>query len=322
MKAAPILVLIGLASSGYISNSLKSYTEAPVVPAGLDAHETNAGASVLGQFRTTATGWLWLRTDLYLHNGVEMRMLSDDELKAGRKGAGSKDVELGEILNDNKTVTLVPPKDRDFRGIFGDIERATQSYTSMENHGHNTPKDALPLFRLMTWIDPNFVPGWTTAATIIADDRTDQAFFQGVQLLEEGLQANPESVILLNELGRFFSGKKKDHVKALPYLVRATALKLDIKRLDETELEAYQNAFRWAALAYRETGQVARQQEMAAAGLRIFPEDAVLARLMGEAPYFLTEKGQLDWMEKLVKDANPQEHFHDHDHDHDGHPDH
>lgn len=322
MKAAPILVLLGLAGSGYVSNSLKSYTEAPVVPAGLDAHETNAGASVLGQFRTTTTGWLWLRTDLYLHNGVEMRMLSDEELKAGRTGVGSKDEELGELLNDNKTVTLVPPKDRDFRGIFGDIERATQSYASMEQHGHNSPKDALPLFRLMTWVDPNFVPGWTTAATIIADDRTDTSFFQAVQLLEEGLTANPKSVIILNELGRFYSAKKKDHIKALTYLVRATALNLDVKRLDETELEAYQNAFRWATLAYRETGQVARQQEMAAAGLRIFPEDAILGRLVGEPPYFLSEKGQSEWMEKLVKAANPEENFHDHDHDHDGHADH
>ncbi len=324
MKVAPILVLLGLAGSGYVSNSLKSYTEAPVVPAGLDAHETNAGASVLGQFRTTATGWLWLRTDLYLHNGVEMRMLSDEELKAGRTGAGSKDVELGEILNDSKTVTLVPPKQHDFRGFFGDIERATQSYESMEQHDHNSPKDALPLFRLMTWVDPHFVPGWTTAATIVAQERTDDSFFKAVQLLEEGLEANPQSVVILNELGRFFSGKRKDHKTALSFLVRATSLNLDLKRLDETELEAYQNAFRWAALAFRETGQTARQQEMAVAGLAIFPEDAVLRRLIGEPPYFLSEKGQSEWMEKMVKDANPDATFdkHDHDHDHDGHADH
>jgi len=322
MKAAPILVLLGLAGSGYVSNSLKSYTEAPVVPAGLDAHETNAGASVLGQFRTTTTGWLWLRTDLYLHNGVEMRMLSDDELKAGRKGAGSKDVELGELLNDNKTVTLVPPKDRDFRGIFGDIERATQSYSSMEEHGHNSPTDALPLFRLMTWVDPSFVPGWTTAATIVAGERADTSFFQAIQLLEEGLAANPKSVIILNELGRFYSAKKKDHIKAVTYLVRATALNLDVKRLDETEFEAYQNAFRWAALAYRETGQVARQQEMAAAGLRIFPEDAILGRRVGQPPFFLSKKGQLYWMENKCKAPNSRKQSPRPIHYHDGHADH
>src|SRR5262245_38227364 len=71
VKALPYLLCLGLASSGYVAGNLKSYTEAPVVPAGLDAHETNAAASVIGQFRTTTTGWLWLRTDLYLHNGVE-----------------------------------------------------------------------------------------------------------------------------------------------------------------------------------------------------------------------------------------------------------
>lgn len=249
-------------------------------------------------------------------------MLSDEEIKAGVQAAGSKDKELGELLNDNKTVTLVPSKDRDFRGIVGDIERETQSYHSMKEHGHNTPKDALPLFRLMTWIDPQFVPGWTTAATIIADDRTDQAFFQGVQLLQEGLQANPKSVVLLNELGHFYAGKKHDYEKALTYLLPATELELDIKLLDENEGEAYQNAFRWTALCYREIGKPELQRKIAIRGLQRFPDDSVLLRLLGEPPYFLTEEGQHEWMEKMLEQAQPTSDFGHDDHDDHDHHDH
>lgn len=322
MKSAPLLVLLGLAATGYVGSGLKDQVELPPTPVGLDAHETNAGASVLGQFRTTATGWLWLRTDLYLHNGVEMRMLSDQELAGGAKGVGSRDEELGRLLNDDKVVTLVPDEARDFRGIFGDIERATQTYQSMKKHGHNEPKDALPLFRLMTWVDPQFVPGWTTAASIIADDRKDGSFNQAVGLLTDGLHENPKSVQILNELGRLYASRPKDYENALVYLDRAVELNLDPKKLEEGDAEAYLNVFRWASLCYRELGNREGQHRTAALGLRAFPDDTVLGRLAGEAPYFLSEEGQRKWLRDRVVESTPKSNFDPHDHDHDGHPDH
>lgn len=322
MKAASALILLGLAASGYMSQSLKGEIDVPAKQSGLDAHETNAGASVLGQFRTTTTGWLWLRTDLYLHNGVEMRSLSDSEIEAGRKGVGSADEELGAVLGDDRLVTLVPNKDRDFRGIFGDIERETQTFKRMENHSHNEPKDALPLFRLMTWVDPQFVPGWTTAATIIADERTDAAFAQAINLLDDGLKENPTSVVILNELGRLYVSRKKDYPKALSYLMKAIEQPLEPAKLEEDESEAFLNAFRWTALCFRELNQRDKQRATAAYGLLLFPDDRVLARLYSDPPYFLSEEGQRAWLKDQIEAESPKSPFGDHDHDHDGHPDH
>lgn len=312
MKALSVLVVAALAGSGYFAKDLATYTDAPQDTSGLEAHETNAGASVLGQFRTSATGWLWLRTDLYLHNGVEMRQLSEQEKRAGHKGVGSSDEELGEILGDNMAVTLIPSKDRDFRGIFGDIERETQSYAGMENHAHNAPSDALPLFRLMTWIDPQFAPGWTTAATIMAGEHSAGALDRAIALLQEGLRANPNNVGLLNEIGRFYAAKKGDFASAIPYLQRAVAQELDITRMDEDTAESYINAHRWLALCFRETNQPDKQRATAALGLTRFPGDVVLVRAIGEPPYVLSEIGQQEWLESAIKENSKEEEEHVH----------
>src|SRR5262245_17926662 len=138
MKAAHILLFAAVIGSGLAAQELKPEVDLPPSAENLDLHEKNAASSVLGQFRTSATSWLWLRTDLYLHTGVEMRTLTDDEVAAGRHGVGSSDAELAAALNEGRIVTVVPPKERDFRGIFGDIERATQSYKPMEGHTHNS----------------------------------------------------------------------------------------------------------------------------------------------------------------------------------------
>ena len=71
-------------------------------------------------------------------------------------------------MGDDSVVTAIPSPDRDFRGWMGDLERETGTYRDMHNHTHNEPEQAIPLFRLMTWIDPNFcflkykVGDWTT----------------------------------------------------------------------------------------------------------------------------------------------------------------
>jgi hypothetical protein len=313
MKVAPFLVFAAVLGSGLAAEELKPEVELPPSIENLDVHEKNASSSVLGQFRTSATSWLWLRTDLYLHNGVEMRALTDDEVAAGRQGVGSVDAELAAALNEGRIVTVVPPKERDFRGVFGDIERATQSYKPMEGHTHNSPKDSLPLFRLMTLVDPQFIPAWTTAATIVSDERTETSFYKALGLLEEGLKENPDSILLLNELGRFYAGKRKDYKKALPYLERVVNRSVDVRTIDPDEGEAMLNAYRWASLCYRETGQPEKQRWVAAKGLQIFHDDAILERALGEPPYILSPEGQEEWLSKEIDAHTTQGEF-EHEH--------
>lgn len=319
MKTAPIAIGL-LAGSGLFASALRSEVEVPKHHAGLNAHETHASATLLGQFRTSVSSWLWLRTDLYLHNGVEMRQLTEAERKRGIAGVGNGEHGQDALHDDSSIVTVVPSKERDFRGVFGDIERATKAYMRMEGHSHNDPKSALPLFRLMTWIDPQFIPGWTTGATVLGRERSDAALDMGIELLKEGLEHNPNSPSILSELGRFYASKKRDFAKALPYLRRAADLPVRADQLDEVEADGLLSAYRWLCLSYRELGRSGDMYRAAQRGLGLFPDDPLLLRCAADTPYIFTEKGQREWIEQSISESEDHEHHgHDHDHGHEHH---
>lgn len=246
---------------------------------GLDAHESSATVSLLGQFRTNLTAWLWLRTDLYLHNGVEMRPMLESELKT-RSEATSADG-LDEEMHDEPETTVVPPKEADFRGILGDIERQTATYRDMHNHVHNSPKQSLPLFRLMTWLDPKFIQGWTVGSTIMAFGKENAQKTQATEFLKEGLKNNPQNIILGMELGEAYLRYGKDSNNARKQLSQALTWAKS-KDLSEDELDAVQNGYRWLALVERDFGTPINFHAVVVQGLEHFPDDTVLKRLLNE----------------------------------------
>ena len=264
--------------------------------AGLEVADTHASASLLGQFRTSTSSWLWLRTDLYLHNGVELRPLTEDELKAGKTGVGSAEKDLGKAMNDDAVVTSIPSPDRDIRGWLGDLERDTAPYRDMHNHTHNDPEQALPLFRLMTWIDPNFIDGWTVGSTVIARDQSEKGTDKALAFLNEGLANNPESVSVLDSIAFIEITRKKDLPKALEYLEQARKAGLaNLKQLPEEEKEEFAQVYRWLALCYRDLTESDKMDAVLREGRQIFPDDAVLAMLSNAPPSVLSEKGRARW---------------------------
>lgn len=291
MKPAPIILCVCAAAalSGFTVSGVREEVNPKGKYSGLEAHETHASASLLGQFRTNISAWLWLRTDLYLHNGVSMRPLTERELDMGRVGVGSSDNQEGHLHDDSKVVTVIPSADRDFRGVFGDIERATKAYKDMTNHGHNNPKQALPLFRLMTWLDPYFTPGWTTGAAVLAMGKDPQSYAQAVEFLNQGLSHNPESVAILNQLGFTYTARLHQFDRAVTAFERARAVgnKYELTRFDDENLNSLLNAYRWLALVYRETGKINLKYEVLREGLAKFPDDVPLQRLYNAPPLVL-----------------------------------
>lgn len=243
----------------------------------LDVHESYASASLVGQFRTSVSAWLWLRTDLYLHNGVEMRPLTEAEKQDGKSiESAAQDDGLHE---DENIVTVVPSAKHDFRGVFGDIERLTTSYKPMSQHQHNQPDSALPLFRLMTWLDPKFIRGWTVGASVIGQKDSSKA----IAYLSEGLEANPTSSALYAEMGQEYAGRQRQYKTALPYLDKAIAagekrFPEGITDPDSDEAEGFLSAMRYAALCYRKLDDLAKMRAVANYGLKYFPDDPVLLR--------------------------------------------
>jgi len=275
------LVPIGvLATAGIVAGTVQSEVNPPTPPTGLDVHESHASASLLGQFRTSISSWLWLRTDLYLHNGVEMRPLSEEEKAAGKQGVGGTYGGHEALHDDSSIVTVVPTAERDFRGVFGDVERAVNAFKDMKGHEHRDPKQSLPLFRLMTWFDPQFVTAWVTGATVIARDRSEKGTRLALEFLNEAETHNPNSVAIPTEIGRLMVSRRKDLSGARGYL--ETAMNRGFQRaskLNEIERDGLLLASRLLALVYRDLGETDLMQRHLYASVKLFPNDEMLTRL-------------------------------------------
>jgi hypothetical protein len=298
---------VAAVATGWNAIGLRDEVNPPHPVAGLDASDTNASASLLGQFRTSTSSWLWLRTDLYLHNGVELRPLTNGEKQAGQSGVGTSEKDLGKALNEDNVVTSVPSPDMDFRGWLGDLERSTAPYKDMRNHSHNNPEQSIPLFRLMTWIDPNFVEGWTTGSTVIARERNKKGTEKALAFLNEGLTANPESISILDEISFMYITREKDLNKGVQYLelARKSGLKNHRKPPAEEE-EDLAETYRWLGLCYRDLGERSKMAEVLAEGHKLFPDDPIISMLADPAPAFLTDYGVKEWSKKQEARAREQ----------------
>lgn len=285
---------LGLATLG-VGNSigdLRPQVNPVIAPSGLDAQDTHAAVSLLGQFRTSLSSWLYLHADLYLHNGVEMRPLTEGERAVGRRGVGSADKKEDQLHSDDWVVTVIPTEERDFRGIFGTMERKTSAFRDMQNHHHNDPRLALPLFRLMTLLDPQFIAGWSTGAMVIARERGEEGAKKALVFLQEGREHNPQSVEIIGAMGklyltRFIKVSEKGRIqrslhKAKPLYEEACRIAWENRRtLSEAERDATLENFRFLCLLYRDLGDRAKQAEAVQQGLSLFPDDPILLRLAG-----------------------------------------
>lgn len=279
--------------------AIQTQTSAPPEQSSLDAQESSAPASLIGQFRTSASGYLYLRADLYLHNGVEMRPLSDDEKKRGVQNAKAATSELGEGEGEEET-TVIPGSDHDFRGLVGDIERACSTYHDMHNHHHNPLEKSMPLYRLMVWIDPSFVVGWTSGAMILGRDPihgTEQA----IRWLRDGLRQNPNDLRLDEELGYYYASRAYRPDLGLSFSLRAIKLGAVNPQLNSDQLDSLRSAYRWASLCAINLGDPELEHKISEEGLTRFPGDQVLTRGADRTPVVLTTIGKQYWEKGLMK---------------------
>lgn len=327
MKAALIgcTILGGLAIVSAPLERIRKDGETDQSYAGLEAHESQAGATLLGQFRTNISSWLWLKTDLYLHNGVEMRPQTQAEIDAGEQAVKDGDGWHEAIGDKERLVTSIPGANHDFRGVFGDIDREINAYTNMEGHVHNSTETALPLFRLMTWIDPHFSAGWTTGAMAIFGSHRPDSVDRAIDFLREGWQANPRSIAIRGDLARLLALRKGETDEAIRILESATNDAWDRRlELSEEERDGAIDCYRWLALLLADRGRIEASKQVASAGLKVALDDPVLERLSHPIPALLVpEKGKAatpadNPAAALKADAEAGD---DH-HDHEGHHDH
>jgi tetratricopeptide (TPR) repeat protein len=246
--------------------------------------EGTAASSLFGQFRTSMADFLWMKTDKYLHNGVELRGMTEKEKKANLTQAQTK---TNDGLQHSDATTVVPAAAGDWRGFYGSLERQVEPYKNMEHHEHASPKEALPLFRLMTVSNPHFIPGFKVGGAMMLKQKPKEA----VAFIAEGIKNNPNSVELLTLMGgEVYTRHFKQYDTGISYLEKAleVAKKRDPKSLSDYELEefteAYTSAYRWMILAYREKGDHVQGKRYAKECLEHFPQDVTATHYLKEHP--------------------------------------
>jgi hypothetical protein len=216
--------------------------------------------------------------------------------KRGRAGAEQAIDEAEKLDGDAAIVTIIPSEKEDFRGVFGDVERQVASYKDMTGHHHQSPTQTLPLFRLMTWIDPQFIDAWTSAGQIILWENKKNSTDMAIEFLKGGLNQNPQSIDIMSEMAYCYLRSKdvdlenpdSKYQKALPYLEEAKRIGIDhLKELSKKEGESLEENFRRLSVCYRELKQFDKMRDNSELGLQIFGQDASLRTALQEAKLHL-----------------------------------
>ena len=244
----------------------------------MEAGEKGAGASLMGQFKTSAAGNLYSRADLYLHGGVELRPMSGAEAKAGIRNAHVDASQAAQLGTEEDMVTSIPSAERDWRGVIGDLDRATGAYKDMHGHTHNDPGVTFPLFRLMTWVDPHFVTGWTTGSMMLSGERTPEQALKSISFLEQGLKANPDSIDILTQIGVLYAQQRKEVTEGLVYLDRALKV-IHEGKYGKEDAEVVSETYRWLCICYDYQNNRTMLKKITLEGLKKFPDDQVLLRM-------------------------------------------
>ncbi|MBB6050204.1 hypothetical protein [Armatimonas rosea] len=282
------LTVLGLCAVGLSLNSRLAAQVRPdlAAPTAMSVSQQEkleqvASASLFGQFRSNMSDFLWLKVDKYLHRGVDMRGLTKEEREhdsAQRVQNGT--AEAGNREHTDET-TVVPTARTDWRGVLGDVERDIKPFANMGSHTHRDPREALPLFRLMTWSNPKFIQGYTTGAVMMA--RQKQSKQQALAFLAEGLRNNPDSVEIEATFAfLLMKGEARRWDEAVDHAERGLAAlqKRDLRTLSDDERGAWQDCIRWRVLAYRNLGRSQQAIQAAQEGLRQFPDDATCTKLL------------------------------------------
>jgi hypothetical protein len=146
----------------------------------LKKRNENAFARILGEFRTSTADIMFMKTELYLHGGMAWIPHLDS----------SKMMSAGAVEDDARVQvnSLIPPKEYDFRGFIGDLERAVKSFDL--GHTHERKDELLPWYRLMTTMDPHYMRGYRLGALWLIESPEHKRWDEALNFINEGLALN------------------------------------------------------------------------------------------------------------------------------------
>lgn len=271
---------LGLAGAWLVGGMLVRYsvptlTERAETVDAMQVYDRHALTSVVGEFRGSLAGYLWLKTDEYTHGGVRLRPMTEREKQSDKVHRASS----ADGLHDHADETgVIPEPERDPRWFWGDIERQVKPYFDVRHHFHRPVREVLPLYRFMTWIDPTFVQGYLVGAQMILFDNKAN-LPEALKFLHEGAQHNPKSIAIFTELGRYYLVYKEQYDQSERYLLKAIENGKDWMPTNPFEREGLLHAYRWLAISAYKRGDASARRRWAYEGLQRFPKDGALLQL-------------------------------------------
>jgi len=202
----------------------------------------SALAAMMGEFRTSVSDILFIKTERYMHGGVAYRhdaaapAHGAQELAAAMEGEAAHEDEHGHddhgeehdfVCGSQGAETVVPRAEKDFRGWIGDLYREVKPWRDPSKpHLHTDGRELLPWFRLMTLSDPHYVQGYLAGGFWLQKQEGDAA----MEFIEEGLKNNPAAFQLY--FSRGLLRMKRAHAPAAGPLEEADRLLFSAARED------------------------------------------------------------------------------------------
>ncbi|MCC6143089.1 MAG: hypothetical protein IT368_04700 [Candidatus Hydrogenedentes bacterium] len=196
-----IVVLPILAALAAVAPRLHEHTHATPTyqPNEIEAAKESIALSLLGQLQLSVGDLMWLKSMEYLHVGVVQRMPTRAEEEIGFRRQDAQNVAAG--MGHTEGVTMVLDSHRDWRGLFGEIERNVKPYSTA--HVHDDPVEIIPWYELAVRLNPSLERLYTLGAFYLADFAHEPG--EARELLEAGIQANPMSFEIHGALGRLYT---------------------------------------------------------------------------------------------------------------------
>lgn len=155
-------------------------------------------AMMIGEFRTSMSDIMFIKTERYLHGGIgyaphhsESVLSAEDLSEEVEEHQGELGIPDDDEEDDHAgTPTLIPTREQDFRGFVGKLHREVKPWRDPElAHIHTDGRELLPWFRAMTLTDPGYVRGFVAGSFWLQMQDPDAA----LEFVEEGLRNNPDA---------------------------------------------------------------------------------------------------------------------------------
>ncbi len=275
-KIADLMCIVGLVAAGVLASLLapQMQAEARYKPTEYEAARESIAVTLMGQLRMSVGDMMWLKTLEYLHNGIIYRMPTKREESQGARAVEFAGMGAGVAHKDGPS--LVPDKDRDWRGVLGEFNRRVEPWRPGHAQ-HSDPQELIPWYQLLAKFNPNYIQAYVNGAFFMSDFARAPEMARDFLLL--GAKKNPWSFEVQAALGRLYFDNFKDYEKAAQALAKAVKLANDEKRylakrdeaLDNVQEQLRSEAYLFLARSYAELGRYDEALDVCDAGLEEAP---------------------------------------------------